>query len=83
MQLEYKCRRCGSITCAAQTMYIVDAVCCLHAAITGNPKMVPSRALLSWPLSSITHECADGGGGIADLIGFAPEQELPAEQPPV
>ena len=64
---EYKCRRCGVVHDGACTGLCRASMDLLFVTIWNDIHSGPEMARV--------HDCADGGGGVSDLIGYRVEKE--------
>jgi hypothetical protein len=68
----YRCRRCGAIDRSMCGSHEIVERAVMFAAI-GSPRREPGDGHIV--IMTSTHLCADGGYGVTDLIGGAPEPE--------
>ncbi len=68
---QYRCQRCGDVK--MDTKASPSPVKILHL-FAHNPFAIECGGV---PAKSV-HECDDGGAGIASIVGFFPEEHLPA-----
>jgi hypothetical protein len=68
---QYRCQRCGDVKMNTNAPLVQVQILHLFAH---NPFAVECGGV---PAKAV-HDCDDGGAGIASIVGFFPEQHLPA-----